>query len=124
MDEASQVTGRDRGRRVLLPVGLAVVTLAADQLTKWLVAAWLGPGQTDHRVDVVGRLVAIHYVENRGVAFGLFQGQAMLATAMALLVLVFLARAYRESGTASWRVACGCGLIVGGAIGNLSDRLR
>jgi signal peptidase II len=124
MAEVDQKRGRAGGRRVLVPIAIGVAGLAADQATKWLVADRLGPGADSHRFEVLGDLLAVHYVENRGVAFGLFQGQALIATLLAVVVLAFLVRAYRDAGTASWRVGIGCGLIVGGAIGNLADRLR
>ncbi len=98
--------------------------LVTDQLTKWLVSDRLGPGETSHRYDLLGDVVAVHYVENRGVAFGLFQGQAMIATVLAIVVLALLIRTYRRADAASWRMVCGCGLIVGGAVGNIADRMR
>ena len=97
--------------------------LATDQITKWLVADRLGPGEVSHRYDVIGDILAVHYVENRGVAFGLFQGQAMIATVLAIVVLALLVRTYRRAD-ASWRMISGCGLIVGGAVGNIADRVR
>jgi signal peptidase II len=111
-------------RQVLAPVGIGALVLATDQATKWIVAERLGPGAETHRHAVLGDLVAVHYVENRGVAFGLFQGQAMIATALAVVVLALLIRTYRRAGAASWRMVGGCALIVGGAVGNIADRVR
>jgi signal peptidase II len=107
-----------------VPAGIGAAVVAADQITKWLVADRLGPGERLHRYDVLSDLLAIHYVENRGVAFGLFQGQAMIATVLAIVVLALLIRTYRRADAASWRMIGGCGLIVGGAIGNIADRMR
>jgi signal peptidase II len=100
------------------------MVFAIDQITKWLVADRLGPEEATHRYNVLGDVFAIHYVENRGVAFGLFQGQAMIATVLAVIVLALLIRTYRRADVASWRMVFGGGLIVGGAIGNIADRVR
>jgi signal peptidase II len=107
-----------------VPAAIGASVLAADQIIKWLVVDRLGPAESSHRYEFLGDLLAIHYVENRGAAFGLFQGQAMTATVLAIVVLALLIRTYRRANAASWRMVCGCGLIVGGAVGNIADRVR
>jgi signal peptidase II len=98
--------------------------LAVDQTTKWLVTERLGPNAASHRSEIVGNFVAVQYVENSGVAFGLLQGQVILVTILAVAVVIWLMRTYRRAGAASWTMAIGCGLILGGALGNLADRVR
>jgi signal peptidase II len=123
--EDSSTAAESRGTRQLLAAtGIAALVLAVDQIAKWLVADKLGPGASSHRYRLLGDLFGIQYVENRGVAFGLLQGQVFLVTVLAIAVVFFLVRLYRRAGTASWTMAIGCGLIVGGAIGNLVDRVR
>jgi signal peptidase II len=122
--EARDRPNRGVTRQVLVPSGIGASVLMADQITKWLVADRLGPDEVSHRHEILGDFIAIHYVENKGVAFGLFQGQAMMATVLAVIVLALLVRTYRRADGASWRMVCGCGLIVGGAVGNIADRVR
>jgi signal peptidase II len=102
----------------LLSVGLYVVTL--DQLTKDLVRTTLSPGQS---LDVVG-LLSIQPFRNPGIAGGSWAGNAVpaafVATAAVLAMLLFLAR----NGVAGRPVLIGFGLLIGGGMGNLLDRVR
>ncbi|MEA2595263.1 MAG: signal peptidase [Thermomicrobiales bacterium] len=123
-EKTPQTLGESAGRWTWATFGIGASVLTADQITKWLVAAKLGPDEISHRRQVVGDVVAIHYVENSGVAFGLLQGQTILVTVMAILVVILLVRMYRRVSEVSWTMASGCGLIIGGAIGNLVDRAR
>lgn len=103
---------------------VAAGVAGADQVTKWLVLRSLGPGNTTPEREILGSLVSLHYVENTGVAFGFLQGQGVLVPVLAMAVVAFLLRMYRRVGSASAWFALGSGLIFGGAIGNLVDRLR
>jgi signal peptidase II len=108
-----------KARGWLRAVGLGALVLVLDQITKQIAAAQLATGE---RVDVaLGFQLAD--VRNRGVAFGLFgEGEGLLiaVTAVALvLVLAFFAHDPARPGL--W---IGVGLLLGGAIGNLADRIR
>lgn len=97
---------------------VVVAVLIADRLTKNAVLSGIPVGQADH---VVPGVQLVH-VQNSGVAFGFFSGGGALVlalTAIALVALVayFLARPMRRG---LWLPT---GLLVGGAIGNLTDRL-
>lgn len=108
--------------RWALVVGGVVVAL--DQATKALVVRALGPGQDEHRVEILGSVLALHYAENTGAAFGIFSGLGRFLTPIALLVtavlLISIGRMVRPSPLA----VIGTGLLIGGAAGNLIDRLR
>ena len=106
------------------PALLAGVVLVVDLLTKELVRATLGPGTGRGTIELIGRALALEYVENRGAAFGLFPGQGPLLTVLAVVVLGGLVWYYAGSGERSRWLVLGVGLIVGGALGNLGDRLR
>jgi signal peptidase II len=102
---------------------LALVVLAAtlaDQLTKFLVSSRLSLGEER---EVAGSF-AIHHVQNSGIAFGLFAGSTWLViplTAAAVLwMLVFFAR----SGARHPVLPVGLGLVIGGSVSNLVDRVR
>ena len=97
---------------------VALATIAADQAVKALVRSAIGLGE---RVDVVPGLHLVH-VRNSGVAFGLFAGGGALLVAVAALALVallafFVTHARRPL---AWLPT---GLLIGGAAGNLIDRL-
>ena len=98
---------------------LAAVVLAADQIAKAAIEAHLVPGE---HVDVLGPL-GLTLSHNRGVAFGLAGGAGaplIVLTVAALGVVGYLfARDPTRSGM--WVAA---GLLAGGAIGNLADRVR
>lgn len=103
---------------------VAVTLLVADQATKWWVLEVV-------RLPEVGRVHVLPFLNltmvwNRGVTFGLLQGEAWwhpyllaaIACAVAALLLVWLARAEN-------RLVClALGLVLGGAVGNVIDRLR
>ena len=108
-----------RRRRLLtLVVVLAVTVIAVDQATKaWAVAA-LTEGE---RTDVVGDLLGITLLYNPGAALSLGTSVTWLLTLVALVVVAVTVRASRRIGSRGWAVALG--LLLGGAVGNLIDRL-
>lgn len=90
----------------------------ADRVSKFLVTENLTLGEP---VDVLGPILRFRYVENPGAAFSLGSGStwifALIASAVVVLILVF-ARRIRSIG---WAVLFG--LLLGGTLGNLTDRL-
>ena len=107
--------------KILLPTAAAII--AADQATKAAVVSYLYPLQI---VEAIPGLFNLVYFRNTGAAFGLFSGGGILSklflvavTGAALVVLGFLLREAKGTG-ATFALS----LIVGGAIGNLIDRLR
>ena len=102
----------------LVAIGLAAV--AADQLTKHVVAGQLA---LDDGIHVVGPFW-IHHVQNSGIAFGLFASATVvviLATGIAVTwMLVFFAR----SGARHPILPVALGLVIGGSVSNLLDRVR
>jgi signal peptidase II len=111
--------GPTGGRRRLFAVllGLAGVTLLADQLSKaWALAA-LTPGDP---VDLVGSALRLNLIRNPGAAFSLGDGSTWILTLISVTILVWVALSARRVGTMSWAVALG--LLLGGALGNLVDR--
>lgn len=91
-----------------------------DFLTKFLVRTQLVLGQ---EIELLPFFSLVH-VQNTGVAFGLFQGKNLLFLALGTIVvgtLIFLAiRSLVTDPTLSWILA----IIIGGALGNLLDRVR
>jgi signal peptidase II len=101
-------------------VALALVVLALDQFTKWLVLQTLDIG--DERVLIPGFFKFVHWV-NTGAAWSRFSGNNGTLALVAILALValFLTRHHFDSHTLSGQIAFG--LIFGGIAGNLTDRL-
>jgi signal peptidase II len=109
-------------RRWLAFAGLAVVVVVGDQLTKAWIAATLAPGRG---MDVVGDLVRFVHAQNRGGIFGLFGDSAIvLAAASTVVIAIIVLYMAREGTRAHWLLSVALGLLTGGAVGNLIDRLR
>lgn len=108
------------GRRRLFAVlaSLAAGTLVLDQATKVWALAVLTPGEP---VDVVGSLIRLNLVRNAGAAFSLGEGSTWVLTAISLTILVWVVLGARRVGNLPWAVALG--LLLGGALGNLVDRV-
>ena len=101
-------------------LGLAAAIVAADQLTKAWLTSVLEPGAS---VQVVGDLVRLVFSQNGGGLFGLLQGNAPVFAAMSMVVIGLIVAYHARSGRDLW-LSLALGLLVGGAIGNLIDRLR
>jgi len=102
-------------------VGVAGLIYVADQVTKALVVANLPVG---FRADVVGDLVQIWHAQNRGAAFSLLQDSQLLFLAVSAIALVTIAYFFRSlHGRSLWLYAI-LGLVLGGTLGNLTDRIR
>ena len=104
-----------------LPWLISGLTLAADQLTKFLVVASFEPRTS---LPLLPPVLHLTYVQNTGAAFGLFKGQQMLFIGCSFLVIGWIvweltAKPFRDLSSL-WA----CALILGGAVGNLIDRLR
>ncbi len=105
-------------------VGLALAVLAADQATKRLVLQTLAPGQSWPSADTtVGRYFSFTHVTNTGVAFGLLQGHSEILALVALGVVFVLLLYRHQHPRKDWLLDCALGLQIGGAFGNLVDRL-
>jgi signal peptidase II len=114
------VVGSWRQARWLLFLGLAVVVVVVDQLTKaWLVAR-LQPGEFE---PVIGDLLRIVHSQNSGALFGLFKDQALLFGIVSVAVVGLIVWYHGSSGR-NTLLSLALGLLLGGAIGNMIDRFR
>jgi signal peptidase II len=97
--------------------------VALDQVSKVLAVRLVLPAGQDG-IHVAGGVIFLRYLENTGVAFGLLQGQGPLLTGLALLIVGILIVYYRYLPHQTPELRLSLGLILGGAAGNLVDRLR
>jgi signal peptidase II len=100
---------------------VAAVVFLVDRWTKSLISGHLYPGQS---MIVVPHVLWWTFVENTHGAFGLFGSQPVLLIGLALLVLALFAFAFRDAVRTSMLVRVAFGGIVGGAAGNIVDRLQ
>ena len=123
-DEAGE-TPQGRRRRWLLFGGTAIAVVILDQLTKAWVDANYARAAEGGSTELIGDLVRISKVYNDGAIFGFLDASAML---MALLTVFVVAAVlwyeWRHGAGLGPMVTVGLGLLTGGAIGNLIDRLR
>ncbi len=108
---------------MILGISIAVLAFVVDQASKWWVAAFLSERSLPLALTPFFNLVEAW---NTGVSFSMFDGGgimgAVLLSAFALVVVVFLLSWLHHESAASVQVALG--LIIGGALGNVFDRLR
>jgi signal peptidase II len=107
---------------VLLSI-LAGLVLILDQWTKYLVRTRLAFGEIWMPIAAIRPYMHIVHWNNTGAAFGMFQQGGMVFTVMAIIVSAAIIWYYRNSDSASWPVRIALGLQLGGALGNLADRL-
>jgi signal peptidase II len=103
--------------------GLAAVVAAAvigDQVTKHVVTSRLALGESSH---VIGPL-SIHRVENPGIAFGLFTSATGVVIALTALAVLWMLIYFARSGARHPMIPAGLGLLIGGSVSNLLDRVR
>jgi signal peptidase II len=103
---------------VLLLAVVAVVILGFDILTKSLAVAGL---EDRPPVELLGGAVYLVLVRNPGAAFSLATGYTWVLTLIAVAVVVVIVRISRRLRSTGWALALG--LVLGGALGNLADRL-
>ena len=100
--------------------GIAATVWILDQLAKaWLVGQ-LSPGEV---MNVVGDLVRLIYSQNSGALFGLFRDNAVIFGIVSLAVIGLIVAYHARSGRSQY-LSVALGLLLGGALGNVTDRLR
>lgn len=125
MSDASSVTGSSdtptSSWRRLVPLvllGVAIVVFLADQLVKNWVVTSLPEGET---VPVIGEFLRWHFVRNPGAAFSMATGATWIFTILAAVVVVVILWQIRRLRSLPWAIFLG--LLLGGVLGNLTDRL-
>jgi signal peptidase II len=107
-------------RRVVLVAVVAVVVFVLDRITKRAVDASVPLGSS---VEVVGQWVRISHVTNTGAAFGLLPGGTTLLSILSVGAVLAIVFYYRRLAADSRLIAATLGMQLGGAFGNLVDRI-
>lgn len=99
---------------------LAALILIFDQSTKSIIIAWLDWGESWPAEG----LLRITHARNTGTAFSLFQGHSNILSFVAVIAVAVLLWVYATTGAKSFILRLALGLQLGGALGNLLDRLQ
>lgn len=111
-------------KRLRIPLLIALAVLIVDQLTKaWVLRTWPVPNTGD--IAIIDGWLDLTYVQNTGVAFGLFGGIPQFFTVTSLVIVCVALHLFlrHRPEPRRWFAVC-LGLIIGGALGNVIDRLR
>lgn len=117
-DDVAPLATDGRPRRLKSLLLVAVVLYGLDLLTKTIVVANLTPGEP---VSIIGDFARFTLVRNPGAAFSMATGMTWLLTLVAAAVVIGVIRIGRTLRSPWW--AIGLGMVLGGALGNLTDRL-
>jgi signal peptidase II len=101
-------------------LAVAAAAIVADQVTKHIVTSTLA---LDDAVHVVGPL-SIHHVQNSGIAFGLFASATPAVTLVTGAAIVWMLWFFARSGARHPVLPAALGMLVGGSLSNLVDRIR
>ncbi|MFE9306908.1 signal peptidase II [Streptomyces sp. NPDC020792] len=118
-DGRATAAERPRGRRrIAVLFTVAAIAYALDLASKMLVVAKL-----EHRppIQLIGDWLQLEAIRNAGAAFGFGEAFTVIFTVIAAAVIVVIARLARKLYSLPWAIALG--LLLGGALGNLTDRL-
>ena len=107
-----------RALRIFALVALA--TVIADQLSKMWIRSWLPLGDEN---PILPGLLSLSHLLNHGAAWGMLSGQRWFLIGITLVVMVVVWQMARELAPESPWARVGLGLILGGAVGNLIDRV-
>lgn len=118
---AAEVAPASSSRRRLVPLlllGVAAALLAADQLVKnWVISTL----PEERVVPVLGDFLQWYFVRNPGAAFSIASGSTWIFTTLAVIVVVVILWQIRRLRSIPWGLFLG--LLLGGVLGNLTDRL-
>ncbi|MEE0510561.1 MAG: signal peptidase II [Peptococcaceae bacterium] len=106
--------------KFILPYLFAIIVLLVDQGSKALVREQMSLGES---IPVIKNVFHLTYIENTGVAFGMFSGHTNLFVIVSLMVLIGLIVFAWKEGPNSLLMHYGIAMVVAGALGNIIDRI-
>lgn len=104
-----------------MPLGIGILVFILDQLVKHAV---LGSMHLGESIPIIKDVFHITFVLNPGAAFGMLEHQRWIFIVVALLVVVLALVFYKHIQRESLITRIGAGLLLGGALGNLLDRIQ
>ncbi|HEY0127193.1 MAG TPA: signal peptidase II [Blastococcus sp.] len=116
--DAGETPTTPRRPRTRLLLSLAAVVLLADLATKLVVVATIAPGED---IRLLGGALYLTNLRNTGAAFSFAEGFTVVFSLVAVVVAVVIVRSARRLFSTAWAVTLG--LVLGGALGNLVDRV-
>ncbi len=119
VSRATRSFAASRGQWLAL-AALVAAAVVADQLTKWLVASNLSLGDGIH---VLGPFW-IRHVQNSGIAFGFFQSATAAVIVLTAGAVAWMLVYFARSGARHPVLPVALGLVIGGSLSNLADRVR
>jgi signal peptidase II len=124
LPQNERLTRFQRALSFLILFGVALLVLALDQLTKSWVVASLPEGGWWSPVPGLWRVFRIVHTTNSGAAFGIFPQQGSFFILVAVVVVLAIVFYQQRLPINGWLIRLTLGLQLGGATGNLVDRLR
>ncbi|MFF2408646.1 signal peptidase II [Streptomyces sp. NPDC058092] len=118
-EDRGEETAPSRGKRkIMVLFGVAVFAYLLDLISKMIVVAKL-----EHHppVEIIGDWLRLDAIRNAGAAFGIGEAYTIIFTFVAATVIVVITRLARKLYSLPWAIALG--LLLGGALGNLTDRV-
>jgi signal peptidase II len=119
VSRATRSFAATRGQWVSL-AALAVAAIVADQVTKYVVASNI---RLDDGLHVVGPFW-IRHVQNSGIAFGLFASATAAVIVLTGIAIAWMLVYFARSGARHPVLPIALGLVIGGSVSNLADRIR
>jgi signal peptidase II len=118
-EEAAAPAERPKGkRRIAVLFTVAILAYALDLISKMIVVAKL---EHHEPIEIIGDWLKFEAIRNAGAAFGFGEAFTIIFTVIAAAVIVVIARLARKLYSLPWAIALG--LLLGGALGNLTDRI-
>ena len=98
---------------------ISILTLSIDILTKQLVINFMIEHQS---ISIIKNFFSITFAKNTGVAFSLLEGKVPLVIIMTSIIIILILKYIKTTNSNKYEIIC-YGLIIGGALGNLTDRI-
>lgn len=96
---------------------ISVILILPDQLTKYFAQKYM----VDY--EIINGFFSLVYTENEGIAFGLGMPQILIITASIIIIPIIFLMTYKELSPNHWMTKTACSFIIGGALGNIIDRI-
>lgn len=103
----------------MLPFLIIILAFGADRVTKW----WAAENLVEFRPVEINEFLTLYPTYNRGVAFGMFQGIGQIVGWLSIFIVIGLLVHMIRTPDRFWLLRLGLAMIIGGALGNLIDRV-